>query len=162
MLACFAYVLCLLALLTCCFTLDSRCHFRSEYSDRESGFPEATSPLASLPCRLAPLHPCPFACLPLALLPPCILAPLHACLLTPLLPPCILAPFSVSVSVGKVNTRKSHVYLALASPTTAPRKVKMGLEKNPRGPCVLLLLLLVLHPSRPHSIYTNVFWNIFT
>ena len=28
--------------------------------------------------------------------------------------------------------------LALASPTTAPRKIKMGLEKNPRGPFVLL------------------------
>ena len=71
----FAYVLCLLAVLTCCFTLDSRCHFRSEYSDRESGFPEATSLLASLPCRLAPLHPCPFACLPLD----SPLAPLHPC-----------------------------------------------------------------------------------
>ena len=28
--------------------------------------------------------------------------------------------------------------LALASPTTAPRKIKMGLERNPRGPFVLL------------------------
>ena len=35
------------------------------------------------------------------------------------------------------------ISLALASPTTAPRKIKLGLEKNPRGPCVCCCVVVV-------------------
>ena len=45
--------------------------------------------------------------------------------------------------------------LALAMPTTTPRKFKTALTAISRGR--LLRCVVALHPSRPHSIYTNVF-----
>ena len=45
--------------------------------------------------------------------------------------------------------------LALATPTTTPRKTKMALKRDWRGRWRLLLFLL--HRSSPHFIYTNFF-----
>ena len=45
--------------------------------------------------------------------------------------------------------------LALATPTTTPRKTKMALKRDWRGR--LWLRCVALHRSRPHFIYTNFF-----